>query len=132
MRGKNLIHRDLKPGNILLATDEDMPRLKVADFGYARYIQPQAMAQTHLGTPLYMAPEVFAPPHQYDSKADLWSVGCILYEMLVGRVPYTAQSQMALFQLIESQPVTFPKDVILSDSCKVCSLDLCVFFFFFQ
>jgi len=66
----------------------------------------------------FKAPEVFTT-HKYDSKADLWSVGCILYEMVVGRVPFIAQSQVALFQLINSQPVTFPKEVSLTDTCRV-------------
>ena len=118
MRMKKLIHRDLKPSNILLLTSDNEPQIKVADFGYARYIEPQDLAETACGTPLYMAPEVFTT-HKYDSKADLWSVGCILYEMIFGRVPFIAQSQVALFQLINSQPVAFPKEIQISDSCRV-------------
>jgi len=54
MRLRKLIHRDLKPSNILMATVDDQPQIKVADFGYARYIEPQDLAETACGTPLYM------------------------------------------------------------------------------
>lgn len=58
-----------------------VPSLKIADFGFARALGPQLMAETLCGSPLYMAPEVLLS-QRYDAKADLWSVGTIMYEMV--------------------------------------------------
>lgn len=88
---RSIVHRDLKPQNLLLqrrrgTTGEHFTDwvLKIADFGFARFIEPEGVASTLCGSPLYMAPEIlFCQP--YDAKADLWSVGAILFEMLVGR-----------------------------------------------
>lgn len=119
MRVHNLIHRDLKPSNILLMkSDDDRAILKIADFGYARYIDPYGVAETSCGTPLYMAPEVFAA-ESYNAKVDLWSVGCILYEMVCGKVPFLEKTQVLLFKLInETKVISFPLDVHLSNDCQ--------------
>ncbi len=71
--------------------------LKIADFGFARSLQPSALADTLCGSPLYMAPEILRF-HKYDAKADLWSVGTILFELVVGArparpaLPYVSES----------------------------------------
>jgi len=118
MTEKKLIHRDLKPSNILLVkNDDEKSIIKIADFGYARYIETQDLAETTCGTPLYMAPEVLQS-QKYDSKADLWSVGCIMYEMLTGRVPFAAQTHYQLFEKIKSQEVAIPIDLNISDECR--------------
>lgn len=79
-----VLQRDLKPQNLLLSTNEAGEKLlKIADFGFARSLQPQGLAETLCGSPLYMAPEILQF-HKYDAKADLWSVGTILYELVVG------------------------------------------------
>ncbi|CAF1690633.1 unnamed protein product, partial [Adineta ricciae] len=86
---RNVVHRDLKPQNILLShPDKSNPRvqdivLKVADFGFARFLSEGVMAGTLCGSPMYMAPEVIRSL-QYDGKADLWSVGTIMYQCLTG------------------------------------------------
>ena len=78
------MQRDLKPQNLLLSTNEAREKLlKIADFGFARSLQPQGLAETLCGSPLYMAPEILQF-HKYDAKADLWSVGTILFELVVG------------------------------------------------
>jgi serine/threonine-protein kinase ULK/ATG1 len=100
------VHRDLKPQNILLShPDKNNPRvqdiiLKIADFGFARFLSDGVMAGTLCGSPMYMAPEVIRSL-QYDGKADLWSIGTIMYQCLTGKAPFQAQTPQALKQYYE-------------------------------
>ncbi|OQS01691.1 protein kinase [Achlya hypogyna] len=105
---QNLIHRDLKPQNLLLADNSPVPRLKIADFGFARHLATASLAETLCGSPLYMAPEIMRF-HKYDSKADLWSVGTILFEMVFGRTPFHGATQMELLRNIERHELRFPE-----------------------
>lgn len=120
LRQRNLIHRDIKPQNLLLnpASPEELakghplgvPILKVADFGFARSLPNAMMAETLCGSPLYMAPEILRY-EKYDAKADLWSVGAVLYEMCVGKPPFRAQNHVELLKRIEhSKGVKFPDE----------------------
>jgi serine/threonine protein kinase len=81
LSSRNLIHRDIKPQNLLLTKFATDAGIKIADFGFARHLAQADLAQTLCGTPLYMAPEIMQF-RQYDAKADLWSVGAVLYEMV--------------------------------------------------
>ncbi|CAF4262189.1 unnamed protein product [Rotaria socialis] len=102
----NVVHRDLKPQNILLShPDKANPRvqdiiLKIADFGFARFLSDGVMAGTLCGSPMYMAPEVIRSL-KYDGKADLWSIGTIMYQCLTGKAPFQAQTPQALKQYYE-------------------------------
>ncbi|KAH9854625.1 Pkinase-domain-containing protein [Lenzites betulinus] len=120
LRQRTLIHRDIKPQNLLLnpaGPDEysrghphGVPVLKVADFGFARFLPQAMMAETLCGSPLYMAPEILSY-QKYDSKADLWSVGAVLYEMAVGKPPFRAQNHIELLKKIEeSKGIKFPDE----------------------
>ncbi|XP_010515900.1 PREDICTED: serine/threonine-protein kinase ATG1b-like isoform X3 [Camelina sativa] len=122
LRDNNIIHRDLKPQNLLLSTDDTDAALKIADFGFARSLQPRGLAETLCGSPLYMAPEIMQL-QKYDAKADLWSVGAILFQLVTGRTPFTGISQIQLLQnIIRSTDLHFPADCRdLSTDCK----DLC-------
>ena len=66
-------------------------QVKLADLGLARKIEVNSMTDTYCGTPMYMAPEV-ARGDFYDNTADIWSIGCIFYFLLVGFLPYTANN----------------------------------------
>ncbi|TFK69876.1 Pkinase-domain-containing protein [Pluteus cervinus] len=120
LRNRNLVHRDIKPQNLLLnpASPEELARghplgvpiLKVADFGFARLLPGATMAETLCGSPLYMAPEILRY-QKYDAKADLWSVGAVLYEMSVGKPPFRAQNHIELLKKIEqSKGIKFPDE----------------------
>lgn len=79
-----ILHRDIKPNNIFFKSDH----LKLADFGFCKRLRGgDDFTQTSLGSPLYMAPEVLNK-EVYGSKADIWSCGIVLYEMLYGYCPY--------------------------------------------
>jgi len=88
-----------------------IPVLKVADFGFARILPAAAMAETLCGSPLYMAPEILRY-EKYDAKADLWSVGAVLFEMVAGRPPFRANNHVELLRKIEKgeDRIKFPDE----------------------
>lgn len=84
---QNIVHRDIKPENLLLDTKG---RVKVADFGIARILgqsSPDLESDKAAGTPAYMAPEQKNSPHTVDTRADIYSLGVVIYEMLTGERP---------------------------------------------
>ncbi|KAH8428490.1 serine/threonine protein kinase ATG1 [Aspergillus melleus] len=146
LRDRNLIHRDIKPQNLLLCPsptsfeaglapkipfkgNEDsfnpttglasLPMLKIADFGFARSLPATSLAETLCGSPLYMAPEILRY-EKYDAKADLWSVGTVLYEMVVGKPPFRATNHVELLRKIEKgeDKIRFPEDNTASEDIK--------------
>ncbi|KAK2186540.1 hypothetical protein NP493_197g05000 [Ridgeia piscesae] len=117
MREMNVSHLDLKPQNILLSSMHN-PVLKIGDFGFAHYLIGETEAAILRGSPLYMAPEIITK-RQYDEKADLWSVGVILYECLFGQAPFASKSLGELEKKIkDSKPIQLPPGVQVSDSCR--------------
>ena len=94
--GLGVIHRDLKPGNVLLqeVPGEGRPRPRIVDFGLARGLDRASLTRTGelMGTPAYMAPEQFEDGKRVDEKADVWALGELLYECLCGRRPFQAQN----------------------------------------
>ncbi|KAL4784855.1 hypothetical protein BJX76DRAFT_326239 [Aspergillus varians] len=145
LRDRNLIHRDIKPQNLLLCPAptyaetepqmvpfkrsehsftpavalESLPLLKLADFGFARSLPATSLAETLCGSPLYMAPEILRY-EKYDAKADLWSVGTVLYEMVVGKPPFRATNHVELLRKIENAKdrIKFPEENPASDEIK--------------
>uniref|UniRef100_A0A673K0W8 non-specific serine/threonine protein kinase n=1 Tax=Sinocyclocheilus rhinocerous TaxID=307959 RepID=A0A673K0W8_9TELE len=113
LNSKGIIHRDLKPQNILLSytgrkkSSINGIRIKIADFGFARYLQSNMMAATLCGSPMYMAPEVIMSQN-YDAKADLWSIGTVIYQCLVGKPPFQANSPQDLRMFYEKNKTLVP------------------------
>eukprot|EP01125_Pyxidicula_operculata_P003566 TRINITY_DN1462_c0_g1_i1.p1 TRINITY_DN1462_c0_g1~~TRINITY_DN1462_c0_g1_i1.p1 ORF type:complete len:1058 (-),score=330.24 TRINITY_DN1462_c0_g1_i1:616-3768(-) len=99
-----IIHRDLKPANLLLNSFSDNATLKISDFGFARLAEDQMVSR--VGTPLYMSPELYLYS-KYTTKSDLWSVGCIAYEMLVGQVPFNVTTEFELIKRMKSPDSNF-------------------------
>ncbi|EEH07375.1 conserved hypothetical protein [Histoplasma capsulatum G186AR] len=146
LRSRDLVHRDVKPQNLLLnpsprsiargdyrippykgnedlftplAGLDSMPLLKLADFGFARSLPSTSLADTLCGSPLYMAPEILRY-EKYDAKADLWSVGTVLYEMVVGKPYFRATNHVELLQKIEktNDRIKFPEQCEASEAMK--------------
>ena len=103
-----VIHRDIKPENLLLTTDGNT---LVADFGIARALGgvggEDRLTETglSLGTPRYMSPEQAAGERSLDRRSDLYSLGCVLYEMLAGEPPFTGPSAQAILAKQFSEPL---------------------------
>lgn len=88
----NIIHRDLKPANILL---NDNSSILLADFGISKIIENKISSYTMIGTPYYISPEMYNDVN-YNKKIDIWSLGCVLYELVTLTVPFRANDINAL------------------------------------
>lgn len=142
LRESGLVHRDVKPQNLLLdppagyeaqafngehAQDgsrpvvglPSLPILKLADFGFARNLPAASLADTLCGSPLYMAPEILRY-EKYDATADLWSVGTVVYEMVAGKPPFRAPNHVELLRKIETQndKINFPSTCTASEEIR--------------
>jgi len=146
LRETDLVHRDVKPQNLLLlpppqwreankmakqilSASQDslkpaaglpsLPMLKLADFGFARVLPSTSLAETLCGSPLYMAPEILRY-ERYDAKADLWSVGTVLYEMATGKPPFKAGNHVELLRKIEvaEDKIKFARENVVSSELR--------------
>lgn len=94
-----ILHRDIKPGNVFL---DGHNNVKLGDFGLSRILSKETQyASTHVGTPYYMSPEQIIETN-YNEKSDIWSTGCVLYEMTALKPPFEAANQLALAKKIKT------------------------------
>eukprot|EP00903_Cladosiphon_okamuranus_P020587 g18898.t1 len=98
---KPIIHRDLKPDNVFLTSDNVV---KLGDFGLAKELSGAQLAETSVGTPYYMSPELINE-QRYDERTDVWSLGCLMYEAAALARPFNAQNQLALAMKINTGKV---------------------------
>ncbi len=102
---QKICHRDLKPENLLLKEQGDDTRILVADFGFAKYV-PEGGLKTRCGTPAFVAPEILVG-EPYNTQADMWSVGCLLYMLIGGYPPFQDDTHRGLFRKIRAADFTF-------------------------
>src|SRR5438477_6511 len=110
---RGIVHRDLKPENIFLVPDAEVvggERAKILDFGIAKLAADEAGVKTHtaavMGTPLYMSPEQCRGAGKVDMRSDVYSLGCVLFALVVGRPPFVAEGAGELIakHMIEVAP----------------------------
>ena len=102
-----ILHRDIKPQNILI--NENI--IKICDFGFAKSFKDNDLISTFCGSPLYMAPEILKFK-EYTEKADIWSLGVIIYEILFKKHPYPSSNQQELIKNIKSDDnITVPNTI---------------------
>ena len=108
INNEGVIHRDLKPDNIMVDIDHN---IKVIDYGLSKIIDFSSITSTgaHIGSPLYMSPEQLKDSKHIDYRADIYSLGVILYEMLTKNIPYKAATLPELLLKILNEPIIPPK-----------------------
>ena len=140
LHDKKILHRDLKSDNILINYDDENDRIKnniikgtvkIIDFGFARYLKKEELAYSALGSPINMDPGILKKLNKlsdykdygYDEKADIWSLGTICYELLVGKNAYDSKSMKELLIKIQqgnySLPITLSKEAISFLNCML-------------
>jgi len=101
LHDNRVAHRDIKPENLLLSDPyhKDLNTLKLADFSFARQVKKRNDCRTLCGTPGYLSPEMLERFPAYDVKCDVWSVGCLLFLLLAGYLPFDDEDDEVVFDL---------------------------------
>jgi 3-phosphoinositide dependent protein kinase-1 len=123
---KGVIHRDLKPENVLLS---DTGHIKLTDFGTSKVVgvARDARSNSFVGTAEYIGPELLQGDNRVAYKSmDLWSLGCVIFQMICGRPPFRGATEYVTFQKVTAGKITFPTnmpDVAKDIVCKLCAMD---------
>jgi NIMA (never in mitosis gene a)-related kinase len=96
MHDLKVMHRDLKSANVFLNSDFTV---KLGDMNVSKVANKRGLNYTQTGTPYYASPEVWRD-EPYDVKSDIWSLGCVLYEMIALKPPFTAEDMQGLFKKV--------------------------------
>jgi len=122
----DVAHRDLKPENLLLRAEDNDSEIKIADFGFAKKVlAPDSLLTEQCGTPGYVAPEVLKGV-PYDTKADMWSLGVIIYILLGGYPPFIEDNTRELFRIIRKGKYEFHEEYWGSVSADAKDLISCL------
>ncbi len=103
VHGRAFVHRDLKPANVMLTGPRHAPIPKLLDFGIGKDLadhQRLTASGKFVGTPAYLAPEQMKPKHAVDARADLYTVGVLLFQMLTGRLPFTGNGVRVIMAVV--------------------------------
>ncbi|GKY96532.1 hypothetical protein MPSEU_000612800 [Mayamaea pseudoterrestris] len=106
---RKIAHCDMKPKNLLLMSDDNDSFIKLADFGFAARVHEPNSLSKQCGTPFFVSPEILMRKG-YDQQSDMWSVGCIVYLLLSGNLPFMGRSQKELFRKIVAGKFDFDDD----------------------
>gem|GEM_PF-868413 len=123
---RDVVHRDLKPANIFLAREGDRIIPKVLDFGACLYKTVGALSAKErrmlIGTPHYMAPEQVSTATDVDTRADVWAMGVILYELLAGQTPFEAEDVNTVLRHVRSREIPKLRGLVPHASAKLEAL----------
>jgi len=116
LHSHRIIHRDLKLGNLFLS---EKMEIKVGDFGLATKLEFEGeRKRTVCGTPNYIAPEILEGKEGHSFEVDIWSVGVILFTMIVGKPPFETSDVKTTYKKIRANNYSFPDNCIISSECK--------------
>lgn len=111
-----IIHRDLKLGNLFL---NDKLEIKLGDFGLAAWLEFDIEKRhTVCGTPNYLAPEVLTSKLGHSYEVDIWSLGVILYALLIGKPPFETSDVKMTYDKIKKGIYSFPENIKISENAK--------------
>ena len=114
LHGQRILHRDVKTSNIFVAADRT---LKLGDFGLARAVQAQEAVMSRVGSPFYMSPEI-CQNRPYGAESDIWSLGCVLYEIVCLSPAFYAESMALVLERICSAAYDPPAEGVCSDGVR--------------
>jgi eukaryotic-like serine/threonine-protein kinase len=110
-----VVHRDIKPQNILIGYDANGIRARVSDFGLAKHVNPLTLLASAKGTKIFKSPEVFKNSKSDSCSGDVWAIGCILYLLLTDRLPFAEIAETEFFEYANFKtPITPPSRLNLS------------------
>jgi polo-like kinase 1 len=116
MHKNKIIHRDLKLGNLFLS---EKMEIKIGDFGLATKVEFEGeRKRTVCGTPNYIAPEILESKNGHSYEVDIWSLGVIIYTLLIGKPPFETNDVKSTYRRIRMNAYSFPEHIPISNGAK--------------